>query len=278
MRTAATAVVDAGVDAWASERLGAARAERLRHLAADPACPPFFGRTDTRRRDVPHRPPARPRRRRRPRRHRLAGADEPAVLPGQRRRAAGSAAPPPVRVRRRRAHRIRGRAARPPATTHASRFLREEIERPRSGPMRDIVATIQPDQDDIVRAPLAESICVQGAPGTGKTAVGLHRAAYLLYTHGGQLAPVRRPGGRPQPGVPALHRGGPAHPRRGRGRPDDGGRPDRAGAGPCRWTRPRSPSSRATPGWPRCCAARCGARSPSRPTRSRCRWPGGSTG
>ncbi|OMQ13949.1 AAA family ATPase, partial [Modestobacter sp. VKM Ac-2676] len=69
-----------------------------------------------------------------------------------------------------------------------SEFLRQEIERPRSGPMRDIVATIQPDQDDIVRAPLAESICVQGAPGTGKTAVGLHRAAYLLYTHGEQLA------------------------------------------------------------------------------------------
>src|SRR3712207_7249104 len=68
-----------------------------------------------------------------------------------------------------------------------SALLRAEIERPRSGPMRDIVATIQPDQDDIVRAPLSESICVQGAPGTGKTAVGLHRAAYLLYTHGGQL-------------------------------------------------------------------------------------------
>jgi len=67
-------------------------------------------------------------------------------------------------------------------------FLRDEIERPRTGPMRDIVATIQPDQDDIVRAPLAESVCVQGAPGTGKTAVGLHRAAYLLYTHGGQLS------------------------------------------------------------------------------------------
>ena len=50
MRTAATAVVDAGVDAWASERLGAARAERLRHLAADPGVPAFFGRTDTRRR------------------------------------------------------------------------------------------------------------------------------------------------------------------------------------------------------------------------------------
>nr|WP_239522445.1 AAA family ATPase [Geodermatophilus sabuli] len=54
--------------------------------------------------------------------------------------------------------------------------------------MRDIVATIQPEQDEIVRAPLAESVCVQGAPGTGKTAVGLHRAAYLLYSHAGQLA------------------------------------------------------------------------------------------
>ena len=49
--------------------------------------------------------------------------------------------------------------------------------------MRDIVATIQPEQDELVRADLDESVCVQGAPGTGKTAVGLHRAAYLLYTH-----------------------------------------------------------------------------------------------
>ena len=46
MRTAAGAVVDAGVDAWASERLGAARAEQLRSLAADPGVPAFFGRTD----------------------------------------------------------------------------------------------------------------------------------------------------------------------------------------------------------------------------------------
>jgi DNA helicase IV len=63
-----------------------------------------------------------------------------------------------------------------------------EIERPRVGPMRDIVATIQPEQDELVRAGLDESICVQGAPGTGKTAVGLHRAAYLLYTHRQRLA------------------------------------------------------------------------------------------
>ena len=68
-----------------------------------------------------------------------------------------------------------------------SELLEAEIERPRVGPMRDIVATIQPEQDVIVRADLSESICVQGAPGTGKTAVGLHRAAYLLYTHREQL-------------------------------------------------------------------------------------------
>ncbi|GAA1370799.1 HelD family protein [Streptomyces beijiangensis] len=65
----------------------------------------------------------------------------------------------------------------------SSRLLAAEIERPRVGPMRDIVATIQPEQDDLVRAGLDESICVQGAPGTGKTAVGLHRAAFLLYSH-----------------------------------------------------------------------------------------------
>ena len=65
----------------------------------------------------------------------------------------------------------------------ASRIMIEEIERPRSGPMRDIVATIAPDQDDIVRAGSDQTVCVQGAPGTGKTAVGLHRVAYLLYAY-----------------------------------------------------------------------------------------------
>ncbi|WP_246017555.1 HelD family protein [Micromonospora pisi] len=68
-----------------------------------------------------------------------------------------------------------------------SRLVAAEIERPRVGPMRDIVATIQPEQDELVRAGLHESVCIQGAPGTGKTAVGLHRAAYLLYTHPRQL-------------------------------------------------------------------------------------------
>jgi DNA helicase IV len=63
-----------------------------------------------------------------------------------------------------------------------SAILAAEIERPRTGPMRDIVSTIQPEQDGIVRSDITSTICVQGAPGTGKTAVGLHRAAWLLYS------------------------------------------------------------------------------------------------
>ncbi|MBV6700645.1 AAA family ATPase [Kitasatospora aureofaciens] len=75
------------------------------------------------------------------------------------------------------------RLGEPAAGAPGGGLLAAEIERPRTGPMRDIVATIQPDQDALVRGGLGESVCVQGAPGSGKTAVGLHRAAYLLYTH-----------------------------------------------------------------------------------------------
>lgn len=69
-----------------------------------------------------------------------------------------------------------------------SRIVQQEVERPRAGPMRDIVATIQPEQDVIVRTGPATTVCVQGAPGTGKTAVGLHRAAWLLYAHRDRLS------------------------------------------------------------------------------------------
>ena len=61
--------------------------------------------------------------------------------------------------------------------------LLRAVGRARTGRMRDIVATIQVEQDKIIRAPLEGVLVVQGGPGTGKTAVGLHRAAYLLYTH-----------------------------------------------------------------------------------------------
>jgi DNA helicase IV len=57
------------------------------------------------------------------------------------------------------------------------------LDRSRTGRMGDIVATIQREQDEIIRAPLPAVLVVQGGPGTGKTAVALHRAAYLLYTH-----------------------------------------------------------------------------------------------
>ncbi|SOB82586.1 HelD family protein [Streptomyces sp. 1331.2] len=76
----------------------------------------------------------------------------------------------------------------PAETDTASALLAAEIEKPRVGPMRDIVATIQPEQDEIVRSDVTGTICVQGAPGTGKTAVGLHRVAYLLYAHRDRLA------------------------------------------------------------------------------------------
>ncbi|MFJ8199895.1 HelD family protein [Streptomyces sp. NPDC096152] len=76
----------------------------------------------------------------------------------------------------------------PAETAGTSKLLQQEIERPRVGPMRDIVATIQPEQDEIVRGGLSGTVCVQGGPGTGKTAVGLHRVAYLLYAHRERLA------------------------------------------------------------------------------------------
>jgi DNA helicase IV len=61
--------------------------------------------------------------------------------------------------------------------------LLAELERERTGEMRDIVATIAGEQDVVIRAPLESCLVVQGGPGTGKTAVGLHRAAFLLYEH-----------------------------------------------------------------------------------------------
>jgi DNA helicase IV len=62
------------------------------------------------------------------------------------------------------------------------------MSEPRDGRMADIVATIAADQDRIVRSPLAQVTVVQGGPGTGKTVVALHRAAWLLYTYRDRLA------------------------------------------------------------------------------------------
>jgi DNA helicase IV len=191
MQASAAAIADWGVDELASQSLGRMRGERLRALGADPDAPAFFGRTDRDPEDgglsveIFHIG----------RRHVRDGKGDPVVIDWRApiARAFYRATPADrmsVRLRRRFGfhdgvlssfedeHLDRGENL-----GLASHLLREEIERPRVGPMRDIVATIQPDQDDLVRADLDTSLCIQGAPGTGKTAVGLHRAAYLLYTY-----------------------------------------------------------------------------------------------
>ena len=69
-------------------------------------------------------------------------------------------------------------------------FLLDELERSRSPHMRDIVATIQSDQYRLITRAPEPPLVIQGGPGTGKTAVGLHRASYLLYAHAERLRRV----------------------------------------------------------------------------------------
>ena len=74
------------------------------------------------------------------------------------------------------------------ASLRGDAALLASVSQRRTGRMTDIVATIQAEQDRIIRADLPGVLVVQGGPGTGKTAVALHRAAYLLYTHRDRLA------------------------------------------------------------------------------------------
>ncbi len=69
------------------------------------------------------------------------------------------------------------------ATLNGEAALLAALDERRTGRMRDIVATIQSEQDRVIRSDLGGVLVVQGGPGTGKTVVALHRAAYLLYTH-----------------------------------------------------------------------------------------------
>ena len=76
---------------------------------------------------------------------------------------------------------LEGNGDRPAISGHGA--LLTALETARSGKLGDIVATIQGEQDEIIRAEMPGVLVVQGGPGTGKTVVALHRAAYLLYTH-----------------------------------------------------------------------------------------------
>ena len=178
-------------DAYAAETLGRTLSRRILELADKPDTPLFFGRLDY----GDHEPDHAGQRYHVGRRHVTDDGGEPMVLdwraPLSRSFYQASAKDPQGIAVRRRFGFVRGELTsfedehldRGEELGTSSRILTAEIERPRVGPMRDIVATIQPEQDELVRAELDESICVQGAPGTGKTAVGLHRAAYLLYLH-----------------------------------------------------------------------------------------------
>jgi DNA helicase IV len=77
-------------------------------------------------------------------------------------------------------------------------FLLEELDRVRDARMRDIVATIQADQYRLISREPEPPLVVQGGPGTGKTAVGLHRASFLLFAHRAELRRVLLVG--PNPG------------------------------------------------------------------------------
>jgi DNA helicase IV len=189
MLASAEGIADYGVDELASQSLGRLRARRLEALGADPDAPPFFGRTDRDNGEIFHIG----------RRHVRDTSGDPVVIDWRApiSQAFYRATPADrMSVGLRRRFGFHDGLLTSFEDEHLdlgeelglrSDLLREEIERPRVGPMRDIVATIQPDQDDLVRADLDTSLCIQGAPGTGKTAVGLHRAAYLLYTYPARL-------------------------------------------------------------------------------------------
>jgi DNA helicase IV len=189
-----TAGLDAhGGNSVSTEYIKAALWHRVRALEDDPEVPLFFGRID---RDDPAQPVTE--RFYVGRRHVSDEHGDPMVVDWRAgiSRAfyrASPTAPDGVGLRRRFGFEAGAMTAYEDEHLQAgqaldSAILRTEIERPRVGPMRDIVATIQPDQDDIVRADLSTSVVVQGAPGTGKTAVGLHRAAFLLYTYREQVS------------------------------------------------------------------------------------------
>ena len=107
-----------------------------------------------------------------------------AVLRRHRREPGEHASPPPVPHPRASGGRLHRRGPRPPdaASEGEDAALLAAVNAPRGDGMRDIVATIQAEQDEIIRLDHSGVLVIEGGPGTGKTVVALHRVAYLLYT------------------------------------------------------------------------------------------------
>ena len=181
---------NASADEITEEYVEVTVAEALDSLRS-PGAGEFFGRIDEPRRTaadrtVVHRATPHRGRPARPGRRRLAGADLGAVLPRHRGRPARRRVPPPVHARRRRDDRLPRRAPRRPRRRDVAAGIPDpvlaEIGAARRGDARD-------RRDDPGRAgrrdprPDRSGLIVQGGPGTGKTAVALHRAAYLLFEH-----------------------------------------------------------------------------------------------
>ncbi|WP_432562536.1 HelD family protein [Kineococcus sp. SYSU DK003] len=185
MRQHTLSLVPDGGDAIADEALAWALHRRAASLVDDPASTLFFGRTDHDDGESLHIG----------RRHVTDGRGDPVVVDWRAEVSRGfyrATRQDRAGVRLRRRFGVEEGRLTAYEDEHlldedevdtSSAILAREIERPRSGPMRDIVSTIQPEQDALVRADAQTTVCVQGAPGTGKTAVGLHRAAWLLYAH-----------------------------------------------------------------------------------------------
>ena len=131
-----------------------------------------------------------------------------------------------------------------------SDFLLEELERSRDERMRDIVATIQADQYRLITYPPDSPLVIQGGPGTGKTAVGLHRASWLLYTARERSCAEPRPRRRAEPDLHGVRLARPSRARGGRRRAACGlgarrrRRADRQRAARCRAAEGRRPDGR----------------------------------
>ena len=266
-----------GGDRVSSEFLAATLHRRAPSLVDDPSSTLFFGRID---RGADAGVPGAPT----PPRHRpappSAGTSAAATWPtppatrwsstggprcprafyrASRTDADGRPAAPPVRLRPRHAHGVRGRAPdRPGRGDRRERILASEIERPATGPMRDIVATIQPEQDVIVRADVTDHDLRAGRAGHRQDRGGPAPRGVAALRVPRAAGPRRRPGDRPQPRVPRPHRRRAPGPRRGRGQPRDHRGAGRPACRSAASTAPKPLCSRATRAWPRCCTAPCG--------------------